>query len=420
MTPRARTVTSGFVQHLERSAVIRSVVVEEVEAADLVRAVVGAEAGADAAVVDHLVQPVVASATVALTGQTYSQGAFSQCSQAMRLGRPTAGPPGCPRSSGRCGASASRGCARPASLPTTGMLFSAWQAMMQAPQPMQRGEVDGHAPAVLLLRVVDRSQGGRLRPAVLVQLAPGASGSSGASRASAMARPSMEKCSWVVTQVGLAGRSGGARRRSRTRGRRRCGGRRRRSRSPRATAPVTALAVAERERHGVVGVAGDHHAPAVDGRGRRSASSTSSPIGHAEAPGGGGRELGGVVPGELGDRVGQLLQPGVLGEAAVEHPVVERRSRPRGPRPREPAPAAPRPPGPGRARAARPGPRSPPRARRRARSSRRYRSRRRRRAPASPRARRRGRPCRPRRGTRPGARPRRRSRGAARRAAGRC
>ena len=35
-------------------------VVEEVEAADLVRAVVAAVAGADAAVVDHLVQALVA------------------------------------------------------------------------------------------------------------------------------------------------------------------------------------------------------------------------------------------------------------------------------------------------------------------------------------------------------------------------
>ena len=38
---------------------------------------------------------------------------------------------------------------------------------------------------------------------------------------------------------------------------------------------------------------------------------------HAEAVRGGGAQDRGVVPGELGDRLGQFLQPAVIGEAAV-------------------------------------------------------------------------------------------------------
>ena len=56
ITPRARTVTSGLCWSAR--VVDRLVVVEPVEAADLVRAVVRAEPRADAAVVDHLVEPV--------------------------------------------------------------------------------------------------------------------------------------------------------------------------------------------------------------------------------------------------------------------------------------------------------------------------------------------------------------------------
>ena len=59
MTPRARTVTSGFIASASDVG-LAGVVVEEVEAPDLVRAVVRAEPRADAAVVDHLVQPIVA------------------------------------------------------------------------------------------------------------------------------------------------------------------------------------------------------------------------------------------------------------------------------------------------------------------------------------------------------------------------
>ena len=58
MTPRERTVTSGLSTRFCSLIVVG--VVEPVEAADLVRAVVGTVARADAAVVDLLVQPLVA------------------------------------------------------------------------------------------------------------------------------------------------------------------------------------------------------------------------------------------------------------------------------------------------------------------------------------------------------------------------
>ena len=56
ITPRLRTVTSGLSQQLQARRVVQSVVLEEVEAPHLVRAVVRAVPRADAAVVDHLVQ----------------------------------------------------------------------------------------------------------------------------------------------------------------------------------------------------------------------------------------------------------------------------------------------------------------------------------------------------------------------------
>ena len=95
--------------------------------------------------------------TVAPTGQTSSQGAFSQCMQGtgwwMR------------RRAGLvpwCSAGAVEVAVHPqpvhlpprstCSLPTTGMLFSAWQAMTQALQPRQVLEVDRHAPGVAGVR----------------------------------------------------------------------------------------------------------------------------------------------------------------------------------------------------------------------------------------------------------------------------
>jgi hypothetical protein len=76
ITPRARTVTSGF--HEAAGRRVLAGIGEVIEAAHFVRAVVGAEPRADAAVVDHHVQPLVV-VHVAPTGQTTSQGAASQC-----------------------------------------------------------------------------------------------------------------------------------------------------------------------------------------------------------------------------------------------------------------------------------------------------------------------------------------------------
>ena len=49
-------------------------------------------------------------------------------------------------------------------------------------------------------------------------------------------------------------------------------------------------------------------------------------VAHAEAHGRGGRDQHGVVPGDLGQRLGQLLQPAVVGEAAVVDGRVRRES----------------------------------------------------------------------------------------------
>jgi len=54
------------------------IVIEEIESTHFVGAVVRAKSCADAAVVSHDVETVLA-VTVALTGQTVSHGAFSQC-----------------------------------------------------------------------------------------------------------------------------------------------------------------------------------------------------------------------------------------------------------------------------------------------------------------------------------------------------
>ena len=113
----------------------RLVIVEEVEAPDLVRAVVRAEPRADAAVVDHLVQPVVAvdrrvDRADVLAGRLLAVLAEHRLDEHPRV----------------VGGSDEvavdpqpvhlRGLATPA-LPTTGMLFSAWHATTQAPHPVQ-------------------------------------------------------------------------------------------------------------------------------------------------------------------------------------------------------------------------------------------------------------------------------------------
>ncbi len=74
---------------------------------------------------------------MALTGQTYSQGAASQCTQASgwETDCGSSGLPSKYRSTrSQCISRLRATC----SFPTVGMLFSAWQAMVQAPQPMQR------------------------------------------------------------------------------------------------------------------------------------------------------------------------------------------------------------------------------------------------------------------------------------------
>ena len=68
----------GVLLQLRGSRVSKIGVLEEIEPAHFVRAIVGAIAGADAAVVNHVVQPL-GLWLVAPTGQTTSQGAFSQC-----------------------------------------------------------------------------------------------------------------------------------------------------------------------------------------------------------------------------------------------------------------------------------------------------------------------------------------------------
>ncbi len=88
ITPRERTVTSGFNTILPRSVFFAGlacaellvvVIFEPVEATYFIRTVVSAIASTDTAVVSHLVETSSVLCVVAATGHTVSQGALLQC-----------------------------------------------------------------------------------------------------------------------------------------------------------------------------------------------------------------------------------------------------------------------------------------------------------------------------------------------------
>ena len=145
MTPSWRTVTSGLSC---TSSGAGHVVVEPVEAAHVVRAVVAAVARAHAAVVDLPVQPLLAC------GTPRRPGTPARTARPRSAGRTSAGTccagwpavPSCPALQAQPVLAAAR--RPPAALPTTGTLFSAWQATTHAWQPVQRVDVHRHAPAV--------------------------------------------------------------------------------------------------------------------------------------------------------------------------------------------------------------------------------------------------------------------------------
>ena len=74
-------------------------------------------------------------------------------------------------------------------------------------------------------------------------------------------------------------------------------------------------AVSEVEGEGVVGVAGRDEGGEVDFA--RGGYAEHVAVGDAQAPGGGRTDKGGVVPGELGERLGQFLEEGVVRVGAV-------------------------------------------------------------------------------------------------------
>ena len=150
------------------------------------------------------------------------------------------------------------------SLPTTGMLFSAWQATMQARAAGAAGEVDRHAPLVLLVLVVDRRAG-----------CVGAGPAAACSSFSRLSSPSASEASAIGAALhrevllgdartrACARRAAPPRGRARTRAPRRAQRVRRRTPTPRADRLGAGAAVAERQRHHVVGVAGHDRSAAA-------------------------------------------------------------------------------------------------------------------------------------------------------------
>ena len=133
ITPRERTVTSGLSARF--SQLVVAAYIEPVEAADLVRAVVGTVSRAHAAVVNLLVQSFLAvhgrqHRADVLAGRVVAVVAEHRLMQGRATRRRRRS------NSGRCGSSAFRGCGSTSSRPTTGTLFSAWQAITQAEQPV--------------------------------------------------------------------------------------------------------------------------------------------------------------------------------------------------------------------------------------------------------------------------------------------
>ena len=260
MTPRMRIVTSGFLRHLhqlrhalrpERAQVqaveLALVPVEEIEAADLVRAVVRAVAGADAPVVGHDVQALVVvhggvDRADHLAGRQFALHAGDRLERDLGIlgnlavalaaeGR------GVDLAVGIVAVEPDpvhrRGRGATWSLPTIGMLFSAWQATTQALQPMQvfRSMLMPHwctpsnfgvcvervaprdlgralARASSLALLADQDRAGSPPPCRLPSQSRASPRYSSRLASRTMSRPSIDQCSWRSARTIALARSG--------------------------------------------------------------------------------------------------------------------------------------------------------------------------------------------------------------------
>ena len=269
--------------------------------------------------------------TVAATGQTCSQGAFSQCMAGHRLVRRPRGVVGvAARSSGRRGSSASRGRRAPRSLPDHRDVVLGLAGDHAGVAAGAGVQVDGHAPLLALVAPAPSRAGAAAGGGPTCRTISGSSRYCAEGRLADQRWPTRRLRSSDAERVdGVvvlgAWRGSGAYRSPvspppaptsgavagaqpvgvdadavRPPGRPRSG----RSRAPAATV-ARRLARAPRR-------------PAARRSRRPRSTATTSPCRHAElARPWPGREQQRVVPGELGQRVGQLLQPAVVGEAAV-------------------------------------------------------------------------------------------------------
>ena len=157
-----RTVTSGLRIIFEGSGVVPVLVQEEVEAPHLVGAVVRAVPRAHAAVVDHVVQALVAVHGGRHRADHLAGGVLAvHAEHRLVVGR--RGSPAGPRSSGRPGSSASRGRGRPGPCPPPGCCSRTGRPITHALQPMQafRSIAMPHACPSYFVRRVHREAGFR-------------------------------------------------------------------------------------------------------------------------------------------------------------------------------------------------------------------------------------------------------------------